>query len=111
MWAGLTGVGRWAGVTGGELGGDGFAEDYGAGGFCPRHGGGVGFGLVVGPDGGAVLAGHVGGVEDVLDADGDALEGAFLRRCRGRARLGGVEVGEGADGGVSGGDVVEVGFG
>ena len=97
MCSGLAGIGGGAGLAGGELGGDGLADDDAACGFRPGDGGGVGAGLPVGPDGGAVLAGHVGGVEHVLDADRDALKQPWPDLTCGVPNLIRVEVGKRAD--------------
>lgn len=63
----------------------------------------------VGAGGGAVLAGHVSGVEHILYADGDALQRAGLGFGRGGTGLGGVEVDEGLDGGITVRDVIKIG--
>ena len=103
---------------GGELRRAGLAEDEGAGGAERADDGRVdagGGGRVV--DGGVVLGWHVGGEDDVFDADGEAVEGAALGRGE-RVEFAGagedlclVEVDPGFDFGVARVDSGEEGFG
>ena len=99
-----------AGLAGGELGGDGLAEDDAAGRAGPGNGCGVWLWAASPSRWGAVLAGHVGGIEHVLYADGDALQGTGLNRGGRLAHLGGIEVREGPHAGIPIGDMVQIGF-
>ena len=72
-------VARVAGAArnvGGKLRGDGLAEDDGTGGAQRRDAGGVLVGLAALEERRAVLGRHVGRVDDVLDADGYAVQRA-----------------------------------
>ncbi len=88
-----------------EFGGDRLADDDGAGGAQLRHQRGVHAGAAAGVERGAVLGRVVLGVDDVLDADRDAVErpqraaGPAVRveRIGLRAGMGGVDRGEGVD--------------
>ena len=68
-----------------KLRGHGLAEDDGAGGAQRRDAGRILGGLAALEGGAAVLGRHVGGVDDVLDADGNPVQRAdalaFLARC------------------------------
>ena len=74
-----------AGMQVGEFGGDGLAEQQAAGLAGQRHAGGVALRLPALVDRRAPFGRHVGGVDDVLDAERHAGERALARR-RGRAR-------------------------
>ena len=95
----------------GELGRDGLAEGYAAGAPDHRHAGGIGTRPVALVDGRAVGGRHVGGVDDVLDADGHAVQRAARRFAVARPRLGhrpvAIEIGPGADLALARGDAVE----
>ncbi len=109
MCAGLTGFVVGARAAGGELRGDGLADDDAAGRARPGDGRRVGARLPARPDGGAVLAGHVGGIQHVLRADGDALQRAGTSRSRRGAGLSWIEMRERSDRRIAVGDVVQIG--
>jgi hypothetical protein len=83
-----------------ELGGHGLADDHGAGLTQRDDAGRIATAAIAGKQRGAHAGRHVGGFDDVLDADGQAVDrrergaaGVALRRCIGRAaRAGQVEV-------------------
>ena len=74
----VPGVKRGGWVKAGKFGGDGFAHHNGAGLFQPGQDGGVIVGDEVGVDLRAGGRRNAGGIENVLDADGYAVEGAGL---------------------------------
>jgi hypothetical protein len=57
-----------------QIGGDGLSDNDGACIAGPGDGGGVGFGSPPLPNGRALPTGQIGGVENVLDADGNTLQ-------------------------------------
>ena len=67
-----------------QLGGDGLADDDGARPAQRGDAGGVAGRPASLEDGAAVLGRHVGGVDDVLDADGDAMQRADALACPAR---------------------------
>ena len=82
---GIVRIPRLAGTVHGQLGRHGLADDDRPRGAQQRHGHGVLGGLTAGVQDGAVLRGHIRGVEDVLDTDRQTVEGAekgSLRRAR-----------------------------
>ena len=92
-------------LAGGKFGGDGLSHDHGAG-FAQRGDArGIALGTEACEQWRAVLGRHVGGLDDVLDADRHAVDlgqrPAFAPAGRGpvggRARAGEVEIDEGAD--------------
>ena len=74
----VPGVEGGGGVKAGKFGGDGFAHHNGAGVFQAGQNGGVIVGDEIGVDLGAGGGGNAGGIENVFDADGYAVEGAGL---------------------------------
>ncbi|MNS88621.1 hypothetical protein D3C72_1226020 [compost metagenome] len=69
-------IARGAGLVGGELGGHGLADDDGARAAAQRHRCGIQPGTMAIVDGRAVAGGKVRGIEQVFDADGQAMQRA-----------------------------------
>src|SRR5437762_822853 len=77
--AGVVRVGGRARMAVGEFGSDGLTQEDRAGGARQRHGAGVEARAAAGVDRRAVAGRHVGGVEDVLDAERHALQEALTK--------------------------------
>ncbi len=67
-------VARAARLGGGKFGGDGLSNDHRAGFAQRRHAGGIALGAKAREQRRAVLGRHVGGLDDVLDADWHAVD-------------------------------------
>ena len=74
-------IARGAGRVGGEFGGDGLADHDRAGASAQRHRGGIQAGMMAFVDGRAVARGQVNGVEQVLHADGQAVQRTAASSC------------------------------
>ncbi len=106
-------VGGLAGGEAGEFGGHGLAEHDRPGGAGQRDAGGIGGWAVVPVDRRTVAGRHVGGIDQILDGDRDAVQRPARRLGialpRGGERRRGVEEVPSADHLLAGGDTVETG--